>query len=673
MKKSLRILDIEKKIGESLKEYLVRQYWENHKSTTQIGLELEINPGTVGKWFKKYSIEARNPSEAKLPGDFIVPSKETLERLYVTERKTTSYLAKQFQVSHTTISGWLSKNNITIRNPTEAHLRKGLKKPSKSELRRLYIEEHLSTNKIADQVGVSSFSVCKWLREYHIPIRKPSESVLPKDFKKPKKEVMERLYIEERKSGIQIAKIFGVSQPTIYDLLDKYHIPRREGIHTILPEIVVPTREQLQKWYSKEERSLGSISEEVGVSRTTVRSWLKNKGIPLREKFKGMLQKGFTKPAVEKLRRWYIDERKSVNQISQELGVSQKAVNHWLSEIGVEIRGYSEAKLSVGVKKPSREKLEQWYVKERESMIELSKRIGVTDATLRRWIREYEIPLRDKSEEVSAKKPAKEELERWYIRDQKSTVQIGKMLGISSKTVGRWLKDYDVLVRNNSESHLIGRNCPSQEELVNLYLHENQSLDQIAKTFGVHKATVSNWLERYKIEKSSKIKDGEGILNFLKKEKSALELSLAVLNLNREGSDIEKLITQLYEDRINDSTIFHELLAENRENIRDLVREGITNLGTYLGDYTLEDRVIVPLLIGQALSGISGDRLTISLEERIVKILRNEYGPAFNINPEGTLSRLEKTINQYEGKVRGIYQRLYNHYSETMNLMEELK
>ena len=106
--------------------------------------------------------------------------------------------------------------------------------------------------------------------------------------------------------------------------------------------------------------------------------------------------------------------------------------------------------------------------------------------------------------------------------------------------------------------------------------------------------------------------------------------------------------------------------------IYSLIKEGLTNLGSYIGTYTLEDRAIIPVLIGQAVSSISDEGVISSLEERVVNVLRTQYSPLFNENMEGTLKTIEGRMAESEGKVKGIYQRLYNHYQEVMQLQEEL-
>lgn len=95
-------------------------------------------------------------------------------------------------------------------------------------------------------------------------------------------------------------------------------------------------------------------------------------------------------------------------------------------------------------------------------------------------------------------RPTQKQLYQWYVAERKSTVKISKMLGVSTSTVGSWLREYGIKIRNNSENQLpLGVTKLTKEELEKLYLEERKSAKQIAEEFGVSSNSVMKYLRRY--------------------------------------------------------------------------------------------------------------------------------------------------------------------------------
>jgi transposase-like protein len=89
-------------------------------------------------------------------------------------------------------------------------------RPSQAELSRLYLEEKCTPGILANRYNVSCPTIRKWLKEYQIPIRNISEARLLKfGGQKPSGEKLRKLYLEDKKTTVEIAKIFGVKDPTI--------------------------------------------------------------------------------------------------------------------------------------------------------------------------------------------------------------------------------------------------------------------------------------------------------------------------------------------------------------------------------------------------------------------------------------------------------------------------
>jgi len=206
-----------------------------------------------------------------------------------------------------------------------------------------------------------------------------------------------------------------------------------------------------------------------------------------------------------------------------------------------------------------------------------------------------------------------------------------------------------------------------------MYVKKIMCTREMGKRLGVTRGCILNWLKKYNIPiRSNKPMSTPEFRDFLRENKTALNLAGAALLMSASNTDIKSVILETYQNKFKDISELDSLLKNNRQEIYDILKEGITNLGTYIGGFSLTDRTIIPVLIGEALTGIPADKVTSSLEERVVRILRNEYGPAFNENTQGTLRTIENLIEKSEGKVRTIYQKLHNHYQEVLQLGEEL-
>ena len=88
----------------------------------------------------------------------------------------------------------------------------------------LYLNKKLSTSKIANLYKCNPETVRRYLIKLKIPRRKIHQRI----YKISKKEIY-RLYNKERKSTLEIAKLYGCSQWTIWSLLNKYNIEARDA------------------------------------------------------------------------------------------------------------------------------------------------------------------------------------------------------------------------------------------------------------------------------------------------------------------------------------------------------------------------------------------------------------------------------------------------------------
>jgi transposase len=387
-----KMLEVEARLGQPLETYLRSSYVDEHKSTIKIAKELGVSHPTVRSWLKCQGIEVRTISEACLPQGFVKPSKEQLRTWYIDENKTTIEIAKELGVSHPTVGDWMNDYDIEVRSSSESRLPYGFKKPSKEKLRTWYIDEHKTITEIAEDIGVGTTTVGRWMKSYSIEIRNASEACLPQGFVKPSKEKLRTWYIDEHKTTIEIAEELGVGNPTVGNWLKDYGIEIRHNSEAHLPQgFKKPSKEQLITWYINEHKNLVEIAEDLGVNGSTVRNWLKSYIIEIRHNSEAHLPQGFVKPSKEQLITWYIDEHKSQKEIAEELGVSGRVIGNWMNDYGIGTRTISENNLPQGFKKPSEEQLRSLHVNGHKSKTEIAEELGVSRPTVARWLNDYRI------------------------------------------------------------------------------------------------------------------------------------------------------------------------------------------------------------------------------------------------------------------------------------------
>jgi len=124
---------------------------------------------------------------------------------------------------------------------------------------------------------------------------------------------------------------------------------------------------------------------------------------------------------------------------------------------------------------------------------------------------------------------SKEWLEKRYIREKLSTVQIAKLCEVCDTCIGRNLKKFNIPIRSNAEAKIIEynlKNANHQDKkwLRNKYLNEKLSTTQIAKLCRVSDVTVGQWLKKYNIPRRS---NGEAVylskINYCKLSEEIIE------------------------------------------------------------------------------------------------------------------------------------------------------
>lgn len=348
---------------------------------------------------------------------------------------------------------------------------KKVNEPIQAFLKRKYYDEKASISEIAKSIGVSRSCVCSWFKNLKIPTRNATQAqaiVQNKKLRKYSSSKIKNMYLKKGLSQQKIASVLGLNQATVSKILIK------EGVRSRMTTRKNYTpynkkdigREKLKELYLKNNFSTHKIAKLVGVKQITVFRWLKKYGIERRNlsqaqfRFRGKIVK---KPTKQELYKLYILEKKGEPHIAKMLKTDTTTISNWLKEYGIKRRSAMEAKfVSLGkdIRKPSREELYKWYVKDKMSMPQIAKKLGISVTPLTNWLKEYNIKIRSGSEALfnvygkEIKKPTRSQLKRWYLIEKMSCTEIGKITGASKTTVLSWLQEEEIIRRGLREATL---------------------------------------------------------------------------------------------------------------------------------------------------------------------------------------------------------------------------
>lgn len=198
-----------------------------------------------------------------------------------------------------------------------------------------------------------------------------------------------------------------------------------------------------------------TLAAEARVHPTTMRTWISNGGGVLRtERVRGADEADLAKYA-----RQYATGR-SIREVAKAAHVSKDTMRRWLVEAGAEIRPALTYRPPGAGRKAhgSKADIARWVdlYKEGQSLMGIGKQAGVSGNTIRRWLIEAKVPLREGHQShtlglrIAKRAEAKGRLPEWIALYQagRSLKAISNLAGVSHVTIRRWLLEAGVEPRD---------------------------------------------------------------------------------------------------------------------------------------------------------------------------------------------------------------------------------
>ncbi len=211
------------------------------------------------------------------------------------------------------------------------------------------------------------------------------------------------------------------------------------------------------------------------------------------------------KPSRDELYELYTKKGESIVEIAKRYHRERGTIYVWLREYNIP-RKIVSVKRPRALGRPSKELLYKEYIEEKKGISEMAKAHSAGRNTIRRWLIKNEIPLRTASEELlkNKKLPSKEELEELYLKKQISMKKIAEMYKTGKRIIKRLLNNYEIPIRSYEDAlslvALKGKRVPTEEKLNYLYIKEGKSIDEIAKIYGLSHPPITRLLKKYGIK-----------------------------------------------------------------------------------------------------------------------------------------------------------------------------
>ena len=156
--------------------------------------------------------------------------KNTLKNLYIQQKLSTYKIAEIYKCHPAQIGVLLRKHGIRIRSKQQAMFIDRGVNITKSELHRLYIKGDLSTHEIAKRYNCYTSTICDYLRRYGIPTKPPKKKFIASSHE------LKKLYIDMKMSIRNVARKLKTSDATVTKRMKDYGITPRPLKRVLVPK-----------------------------------------------------------------------------------------------------------------------------------------------------------------------------------------------------------------------------------------------------------------------------------------------------------------------------------------------------------------------------------------------------------------------------------------------------
>ena len=201
------------------------------------------------------------------------------------------------------------------------------------------------------------------------------------------------------------------------------------------------TADLLADLYVEQGLSCAAVGARLGVSRQAVHQALVRFGIPTRQAGRPPAERDRLEDP-DWLRRWHVTEGWSANRIAGELGVAHATVRRRLEQLGI------HRPATPGPPELDADRVRRRHCVEGASPATIAAEEQVSEHRLRRFMAGEDIPVLSRADRAALRPVADPAWLRWaYTTEGMTMATIAERTGVSEATVSRWLRRHDIPVR----------------------------------------------------------------------------------------------------------------------------------------------------------------------------------------------------------------------------------
>lgn len=381
-------------------EWLREQYCENELTQKEIAGLTNVTRHTISNWLERHDIERRSLSETKTEGNLEkLADEEWLRKQYCENGLGQREIAELADVSKQAVSTWMNKHGIDRRST--GRQADGDTEPLKDEewLREQYCENELSQREIADKLGVSAVTVGNWMRRHEIESRSPAESHTNGNLEPLRnRKWLQEQYHDQKKTTRQIADGLGVSRSPVERCMHEHGIEFRSSTEARTDGNVELLKNEgwLREQYCERGRTMEQIADEVGVSVYLVRKWMQEHEIDRRSPAESQVDGDLELLDDEEwLREQYYEREKTLKEIADEVGLSEKTVRNRMKRYDIERRSPVESRVDGDLELLDDEEwLREQYCDKEKTTYEIADEVGLSRSVVTKRLKRHDIEIR---------------------------------------------------------------------------------------------------------------------------------------------------------------------------------------------------------------------------------------------------------------------------------------
>jgi len=302
------------------------------------------------------------------------------------------------------------------------------------------------------------------------------------------KEVLEDLYLNQKKSMSYIANVYNVNCNTVASYFKDFGISKR-GVSEI-------SKKELEELYFTKKQPVKDIAAHFGISTSSLYQLFFKYEIlkrPNSAKVKTKIDLS-SQTSVNLLRKFYYEEKLGYVEIGQRFNISASKVYFWLKSLDMLDRSPIERKVKENI---SKNELIRLYVLEGKTLLEISDIHKTSPRKLKKLLKHYGLSQSLKKKKNAFLELDKEQIKSLYVDQNMTAIDTAEALCVSVHTLRQALLHHGFELKPVPSKN----RTLDKDEIENQYIVQDISLSELAQKYDMSYITMARFLRKNGIRK----------------------------------------------------------------------------------------------------------------------------------------------------------------------------